>query len=141
MEIWDDEGECCTFYTVKWSDLVGSETDKFFIKYKSHSRFERQIQELAKFLEIAIGNKYGALIDFFRFENVAQALPPAGEYSLGEVVLTCNRFPLRLYCLRISEKLVVLFNGGEKTSWNAQEVIQVWLFRRLVGLLSELKQH
>ncbi len=58
--------------------------------------------------------------DFFRFENEAQALPPAGKYRVGEMTINYGNFSLRLYCLRISDKLVVLFNGAEKTSGTAQ---------------------
>jgi hypothetical protein len=75
---------------------------------------------LAKFLEKVIGDKMGALEDFFRFENSAHGLPPAGNFHVGEIALRFQSFPLRLYCLRISERLVILFNGGEKTSRTAQ---------------------
>lgn len=62
----------------------------------------------------------GALEDFFRFENAAQALPPSGTYQVEDLYINFGNFPLRLYCLRISETLVVLFNGGEKTADTAQ---------------------
>ena len=97
-----------------------SETDIFFEKYDSDSTFERPIQELAVFLTKKIGNDVGALEDFFRFENSAHALPPSGKFKVGEVSINYGNFPLRLYCLRISDSLVVLFNGGKKTAENAQ---------------------
>ncbi len=32
-----------------------------------------------------------------------------------------NQFPLRLFCYRISEQIVVLFNGGIKNAYSAQD--------------------
>lgn len=110
----------CTFYTVRWEDADLSETDKFFLKYRKVDRLKQQLQELAKLMQVAIGNQYGALDAFFRFENQAQALPPPGTFRLEDLTLQFSNFPLRLYCLRISETLVVLFNGGEKTAGTAQ---------------------
>lgn len=120
LEIFDDQGDVCTFYTVRWEDAELSETDKFFLKYENDSTFGRPLQELVKFISKKIGNEKGALAYFFRFENTAQALPPSGKYKVEEAYINYGNFPLRLYCLRISETLVVLFNGGEKTADTAQ---------------------
>jgi hypothetical protein len=120
LEIFDDQGKICTFYTVKWENAELSETEKFFIKYENDSTFQLSIQELAKFVFEKIANELGALEYFFRFENAAQALPPSGKHKVGEITINYGNFPLRLYCLRISDRLVVLFNGGEKTAGNAQ---------------------
>jgi hypothetical protein len=121
LEKFDDRGSCCTFYTVRWEEATLSETDQFFDKYENVANFERPIQELAIFLTKKIGNETGALMDFFRFENTAQALPPSGKHKVDQITINYGEFPLRLYCLRISDRLVVLFNGGEKTSDTAQK--------------------
>jgi hypothetical protein len=121
LEIFDNEGSRCVFYTVRWQDTTLSETDKFFFKYKNDATLKRPLQELAKFLEVVIGEENGALEAYFRFENQAQALPPSGTFKVDEVTVNYGNFPLRLYCLRISESLVILFNGGEKTGRTAQE--------------------
>jgi hypothetical protein len=71
LEKFDDEGNVCTFYTVKWEDAALSETDKFFDKYGKNPTFKRPVQELADFLIRKIGDEVGALEDFFRFENSA----------------------------------------------------------------------
>jgi len=120
LEIFDDQGQVCTFYTVRWEDAELSETDKFFVKYEHDSTLQRPLQELAKFISNKIGDEMGALEDFFRFENAAQALPPSGTYKVQDISIKYGNFPLRLYCLRISENLVVLFNGAEKTAATAQ---------------------
>ncbi len=36
LEIWDDEGSKCTFYSVRWDDAEENETDKFFNKYDGY---------------------------------------------------------------------------------------------------------
>ena len=120
LEIFDDQGQICTFYTVRWEYATLSETDKFFEKYETDRYFQRPLQELAMFISKKIGDEMGALEDFFRFERAAHALPPSGNYKVEDVTLNFGNFPLRLYCLRISETLVVLFNGGEKTATTAQ---------------------
>jgi len=121
LELFDDEGAACTFYTVRWEGAGLSEADKFFKKFKDDVLLRRPLQELAKFLTVVIGDEYGALKPFFRFENMAQALPPSGGYQVGAVSIDFDRFPLRLYCLRLSDELVILFNGAEKTGRSAQE--------------------
>lgn len=121
LEIFDDQGQVCTFYTVRWENAKLSETDKFFVKYENDRTFQRPLQELAKFISNKIGDEMGALEDFFRFENAAQGLPPSGTHKVEDLYINFGNFPLRLYCLRISETLVVLFNGGEKTADSAQE--------------------
>lgn len=120
LKIFDDEARRCTFYTVTKDGHELSETEKFFMKFRQ-GEFKRSVQELAKFMEIVIGEVHGAREHFFRHENDAKALPPSGQYAVGEMNLDYSDFPLRLYCLRISDQLVVLFHGGRKTSENAQE--------------------
>lgn len=120
LEIFDDQGKACTFYTVRWQGAEFSETDKFFQKFRYDKQLKHSIRELASFLKVVIGDEYGALEDFFRFENTAQAIPPSGTYKVEDIYINFGNFPLRLYCLRISETLVVLFNGGEKTASSAQ---------------------
>jgi len=120
LEIFDDTGTHCTFYTVRWDDMEHSETDRFFINYENHKKFGEPLMELASFLNQVIANEHGALDDFLRFENAAQALPPSGKYQIGELHVNFLSFPLRLYCLKITENILVLFNGNEKTSQTAQ---------------------
>jgi hypothetical protein len=117
LETFNDEGNCCSFYTVRVMEPESelSETDKFFNKFRaSHTE---ALQMLAEFIDTTIGNEMGALDEFFRFENSAMAMPPS---SVSNIRFDFKGFPLRLYCLKISESLVILFNGGEKTTRNAQ---------------------
>lgn len=118
LEIFDDESPKCSFYTVRYLDAEYSETERFILKFRDDERLNLSLMELMNFIDIAIGKKYGARDEFFRHERQAQALPP--RPGLREVTIVPN-FPLRLYCLKLSDSCVVLFNGGEKTSVTSQE--------------------
>lgn len=122
LEIWDDDCEKVTFYTVRWLDATENETDKFFLKYeKTH---KNEIQALLSLVLDVIGTDHGALDEFFnRPENNVTGLPPHGKITIGEFKLHFKQFPLRLFALRINDRqdLVVLFNGGEKSAATAQE--------------------
>jgi hypothetical protein len=125
LELFDDEGDHCTFYTVRWVDDELSETEKFFSNASQDVALTEPLQELTYFLFDKIADQEGAHESFFRFENYAQALPPSGrhvinKYTMEAITINYQHFPLRLYCLRISDQLAVLFNGGEKTSQTAQ---------------------
>lgn len=120
LEIFDDTGSKCTFYSVRNEGELSSEAIKFFTKYRSVPEYKETIQILANFIVRVIGNKKGAKESLFRFENSASALPPSGKHRIEELIFDFGRFPLRLYCYRISEQIVVLFNGGVKTSHTAQ---------------------
>lgn len=52
---------------------------------------------------------------------MVQALPPKPKRYIPEIELLGIHFPLRIYCLRISTSLVVLFDGGLKNARTDQE--------------------
>jgi hypothetical protein len=115
LEIWDDEGAKCTFYTVKYEDISTNETDLFFDKYDAISDYKEASQELLTFILYAIAEDHGAIDDFFnRAENEVKGLPVQGKVIINEVTYYYPEFPLRLYALKITNNIVVLFNGGIK---------------------------
>lgn len=123
LEIWDDEGAKCTFYTVRWDGASENETDKFFNKYYAIPTFKLAIQQLLSFVLDSIGSDHGAVDALFnRFENEVIGLPNKGRVTIGEIVFLYPNFPLRLYALRINNRpdIVVLFNGGEKLAQTNQ---------------------
>jgi len=123
LELWFDEAKRCNFYTVRWEDAAISETDRFFEKYENEDNpYNSHAYELLRLITHSIGNVYGAINDFFdRTEANAQALPPKPKYRIQEIREIGINFPLRLYCLRISDSIVVLFNGGIKDKPTNQE--------------------
>jgi len=115
VEIWDDEADRCTFYTVKGMDDELSETDKFFNKFDKDPQLTEATAELLTFVLKTIGDDHGAIEALFnRPENEVVGLPAKGKISFGEVLIHYPGFPLRLYALKIRENIVVLFNGGVK---------------------------
>jgi hypothetical protein len=124
LEIWDNEGEKCTFYTVRKEDSRNNETDKFFNKYYAIPELIVEIRQLMSFVLESIGNDHGAIdLLFNRYENQVIGLPNKGKVVLGDVSFLFPNFPLRLYALRINNRpdLVVLFNGGRKTAQTNQQ--------------------
>ena len=122
LELWDDEGAECSFYTVRWLEDDQSETDKFFDQMAKLPEQSESLQQLTSFILDVIGEDYGAIDELFnRDENQVQGLPLHGKVSLGDVRFHYPDFPLRLYALRLSHKLVVLFNGGVKDAPTIQE--------------------
>lgn len=115
LEIWDDEAKKCTFYSVKADGTDQNETDIFFEKYYSESEFKQEVQELLTFVTSAIGDNHGAIDEIFnRHENEVDGLPTQGQLKLGEFNYHFPNFPLRLYALRVTKNIVILFNGGIK---------------------------
>ncbi len=103
------------FYTVQFVDINKSETDRFIKKFESSDKYREFLSDILSLIS-QIGER-GALDYYFnRKENDFQALPnkeKAKAAFQGE--------NLRLYCLRLSNSIVVLFNGGVKDAPTAQE--------------------
>lgn len=115
LKIWDDEALRCSFYTILVDTSEKTETDKFFDQYYSHKEYKQAASELLSFVLLSIGEDHGALDELFnRYENEVTGLPAQGKIQLGEFVYHYPHFSLRLYALKITESIVVLFNGGIK---------------------------
>lgn len=116
VEQWDVNGSKCSLYTVRWEDEDVSEMDKFLETHESSHL--KEIELLIHILTYDISEKYGAAEFFFnRNEDFAQALPPKlPNYDFTQIRRLPKGFPLRLFCLKLSDQTVVLFNGGIKTS-------------------------
>ncbi len=101
-----------TFYSIRETSAEGEHLIWFNLFIK---KLEEQDRQGIRVMLQKIGDKYGARNHFFRFENYAHALPST---KVNFVEISEN---LRLYCLRINEYSVVLFNGGYKDAQTAQE--------------------
>ena len=87
-----------------------SEFEKFMAKCRKNSRIQPEYQTILLALEKIM--KKGALERFFRAE---------GKMSDNVVALSLDSRKLRLYCLRLSDKILILGNGGIKTTRTYQE--------------------
>ena len=121
--VFSDESKKVTFYTVYKEEDCISETEDFF-RRMYQSEYTEHTKRLARLISESIGNKYGAHEKYFsRHERLASALPPKPHDSFWtEEIISLKNSPLRLYALRISYSVVVLFNGGLKmTNGSAQD--------------------
>jgi len=128
LEKWH-KGARCTIYSIRLdvdNDDALSEADKFFEKYGEirNEDIGNAAKLLLQFIVADIGDVHGARLEFFnRFEREANALPYKSDKAINEILDLDNfysGFPLRLYCYRVSEDVLVLYNGGIKTSQTAQ---------------------
>jgi hypothetical protein len=121
------------FYTIRHENEVISETDKFLLKYSEQTQL---LNKLVVFIE-AMGNEFGAKQLFFRHEAAADALPPPysaiRQYGLLEFI----EYDLRLYCCRLSDSVVILYGGGQKTTAKAQDCPNVASHFRLASLATK----
>lgn len=124
LEVWDDEGKKCTFYTVRWEDSDKNETDRFFDKYDAIPDLKTATQQLLSFVLDSVGDDHGAIDALFnRPENAVTGLPNTGRVTVKQILFAYPNFPLRMYALRINNRsdIVILFNGGIKSAWTNQE--------------------
>lgn len=127
------------YYSVCINDEKVSLFDKFIQKHRI-ANFEK-FYHIFRWIEI-IGNKYGAQEQNFRPEaeiSDTSALPPKGKYRkptyIENEILEAN--PLRLYCFRVSEKIVFLYNGEIKTALKAQDCPQVRPHFKLANVITK----
>lgn len=121
LEILEDELPKCTFYTVRKDGAPLSETEKFFEKYEKDEKYRKAARQLLSLLYDAIGMDHGAHDAFFnRYENEVTGLPVQGKVKVETMNYHFPRFPLRLYVLRLSRELIVIFGGGVKDGINNQ---------------------
>ena len=100
-----NEARNCTLYTIQFLTEDDSEFEKFYNKFKDDVEFNPDLMRIVGFIgKIA---DYGALERFFR---------PEGKMKDNVVSLPVVRSKLRLYCLRLSDKILILGNGGVKTT-------------------------
>ncbi len=120
------------FYTFKFEEDEQTETDKFFSKFEHNESVADDLNNLAGWLSL-IGQKYGAKLNFFRHEASAQALPPPMSKMIQEVIVN----DLRLYCVCVSEQIVILANGGIKTSQKVQDSSDILQYFRFANVMSK----
>ena len=120
--------ESCTMYTIQFRSDDMSEFEKFISKFREDAELNPDFQAIMRFVEQILSN--GALERYFRRE---------GKMTDSVVALPVLKSKLRLYCLRLTDKILVLGNGGVKTSRTYQEddtlqgyVIDLQKFERLL---------
>lgn len=114
------------FYTVKFEEEKQNQLDLFFESYENE--FPDSIDDLLQWIA-NIGEKFGAQENFFRPEDNVKALPPSPKSTISKRVdfeTRDKKSKLRLYCIVLSEEVVILVNGGEKVSQLTQKSPSCW---------------
>lgn len=105
-----NEAKNCTLYTIQFLTENESEFEQFYNKFKDDVELNPDLMRIVGFLgRIA---DFGALERFFR---------PEGKMSDHVVALPVVPTKLRLYCLRLSDKILILGNGGVKKTKTYEE--------------------
>lgn len=99
------KSEKAALFTIHFKNDSKSEFAKFMLKYKGDAELNRDFQRIIfavnKCLEL------GVLERFFR---------PEGKMKDNLCALPIESGKLRLYCLRLSDQILILGNGGVKDS-------------------------
>jgi hypothetical protein len=80
-----------------------NEFEKFVSKFRDNGELNTDFRQIARFIDQIL--EFGALERYFR---------PEGKMNDSVVALPVLRSKLRLYCLRLSDKILILGNGGVK---------------------------
>lgn len=105
-----DSSERCTMYTIQFLNDEESEFEKFISKFRQDAELNPDFQAIMRFVEQILSN--GALERYFRRE---------GKMNDSVVALPVLKSKLRLYCLRLTDKILVLGNGDVKNTRTYEE--------------------
>jgi hypothetical protein len=103
------------YYTARLEGEPHSEMEKFILRFEIDVDFQNDFENIVTLLG-TLGNVKGAKSRYFRDESAAQALPPEIREALRENWVQFIDANLRLFCLRMSDEIVILLNGGIKSS-------------------------
>lgn len=121
LEIWDDTFPLVTYYTVRWDEAEESETEKFFRRFMADAAHKSHFSEIVALLEV-FGAQQGAKQRYFeRWADEASELPPKQRIEVDGIEINYFENVLRLFCVRINDNIVILFNGGVKSSQATQD--------------------
>ena len=100
----------CTIYTIQFPEEPETEYERFYSKFIEDAQLNKYLLRIVQIFD-KIADE-GALERFFR---------PEGKMRDSIVALPVLRSKLRLYCLRLSDRILILGNGGVKNSRTYEE--------------------
>lgn len=105
-----NNSDSCTVYTIQFLSDDKSEFENFISKFREDAELNPDFQAIMRFIEQILSN--GALERYFRRE---------GKMNDSVVALPVLKSKLRLYCLRLTDKILILGNGDVKNSRTYEE--------------------
>lgn len=138
-----ERGRKATFYTVKLEhdgDADNfSETEKFYDNYSQPPEYADDLAEISN--QIAVIARRGLRGIRLRAENGAFAFP-SRDRNICSAMFTPNpEAPLRLYCIVVSDEVIVLCNGGAKDAHQVQHSSIAGHFRLANQLERRLEEY
>lgn len=114
-----------TVKLIEQSDQVGlysicfdsndlTEYEKFVQKFMNDASLNEDFQKIFRAINRIVAN--GVLERYFR---------PEGKFKDNLAALSIDSKVLRLYCLRISDQILIVGNGGAKTTRTYQEDVEL----------------
>lgn len=98
-----EEADSVNFYTIRFDGEEKTEFDKFISEFMGKKEFEDDLQIITRWIDNIA--KRGALERYLR---------PESKMSDDVSAIPIEVSKLRLYCLRISDNILILGNGGHK---------------------------
>ena len=105
-----NESEKVSLYSISFEMDGTTEFEKFVEEFEMNASYNQDYQRIIAALQAIL--RIGALERFFR---------PEGTMNDSVQALPIESGKLRLYCLRLSDQIVILGNGGVKTTRTYQE--------------------
>lgn len=120
-----EEHEKVNLYSIRFEGEELLEAEMFFDHFEKLQEYDRDIESIVYYLD-KIAEK-GALERYFRIAE--------SKMRDGVCAIPIETSKLRLYCLRLSDEVLILGNGGIK---NKRTYNEIKALEQYVGLLSEL---
>lgn len=120
-----EEHEKVNLYSIRFENEEVTEVEKFFRQFEAMEKYNKELETILYYID-KIGQK-GALERYFRISE--------GKMRDGVCAIPIETSRLRLYCLRISDEILILGNGGLKESKTYNESIHL---NNSVTILSRL---
>ena len=105
-----NETKNCTLYTIQFLSKSDSEFEEFYNKFKDDVELNPDLMRIVNFI--------GKIADTGAFERYFR---PEGKMNDHVVAMPIVQSKLRLYCLRLSDKILILGNGGIKNTKTYEE--------------------
>lgn len=109
-----EEHDAVNFYSIRLDEEELSELERFFEKFPEGCPFDEDVDTIIAWLD-KIGET-GALERYFRYE---------GKYGDGVSAIPIETSNLRLYCIRLSDRILIFGNGGVKdcAAWQDSDTL------------------
>lgn len=118
-----EQSDKVSLYSISFEKDGTTEFERFMQQFESEGTLNRDYQKIIAALQIILEN--GVFERYFR---------PEGSISDGVCALPLESGKIRLYCLRLSDQILIIGNGGVKQTKTYQED------RRLLGYVLDLQK-